>query len=145
MASVKPISLLTVEADKQTLAIITRMVAKKFPDNTVYSAENGVTGIEIFKQFNPDLVITDANMPVMDGVEMVRTIRSLGADKTFFVVTAYSDRAIFDTFTGLGVCAYLLKPLDFNELFASIEICITKCQGSEASNQVETLPAARVK
>jgi YesN/AraC family two-component response regulator len=128
MAIVKPISLLIVEDDKETLAIITRMVAKKFPDYTVYGAENGVAGIEIFKQFNPDLVITDANMPVMDGVEMVRSIRRLGADKTFIVVTAYSDKVIFDTFRGLGVCAYLLKPLDFNELFASIEICITKSQ-----------------
>jgi YesN/AraC family two-component response regulator len=128
MASVKPFSLLIVEDDKQTLAIITRMVGKKFPDYTIYSADNGVTGIEIFKQFNPDLVITDANMPVMDGVEMVRAIRVLSADKTFIVVTAYSDKVIFDTFSGLGVCAYLLKPLDFKDLFASIEICITKSQ-----------------
>ena len=126
MTPVQPIpsfSLLIVEDDSAACKVIVRMVAMEFPDCTLYTAENGIQGVELFKRFNPDIIITDVNMPVMDGIEMVHKIRSISADATCIMVTAYSDKDILDEFKIIGVCAYLLKPLDFQDLFASIKKC----------------------
>ena len=118
-----PLSLLIVEDDKTACEIIARMVGLEFPDCTIYTAGDGVKGLELFKEHAPDIVITDVNLPAMNGVELVREIRSIKADATYIVVTAYSDKAIFKKFQDTGVCAYLLKPINFNELFAAIERC----------------------
>jgi YesN/AraC family two-component response regulator len=119
-------SLLIVEDDKTARDIIVRMVSLHFPDCTMFTAENGKVGVELFKERAPDIVLTDVNMPEMDGIEMAREIRSLNAEATYIVLTAYSDKGSFEKFTEIGYCAYLMKPIDFKELFATIETCLVK-------------------
>jgi len=123
LQSLPSFSLLIVEDDKAACDIIARIVGLKFPCCTVYTADNGIKGLELFKEHTPDIVITDVNMPVMDGVEFAREIRSINANATYIVLTAYSNIIVFEKFKGMGVCAYLLKPIDFQELFAAIEKC----------------------
>ena len=53
----------------------------------------------------------------------MRPARSIDSDATYIVITAYSDQSVFDKFQDIGVCAYLLKPIDFNQLFAALERC----------------------
>jgi len=118
-----PLSLLIVEDDNTARDIIVRMSAKEFPDCSIHTAENGVKGVSLYRELAPDIVITDVKMPVMDGIEMARSIRSLNPEAQFIVVTAFSDKNSFETFKDIGVCAYLLKPIDFNELFAAIGLC----------------------
>jgi YesN/AraC family two-component response regulator len=128
ITSPAPFSLLIVEDDLTASKLITRMISLKYPQCTIYRAENGISGIEIFRQFTPDIVLTDVNMPVMDGIEMARAIRAINPDTRYIVLTAYSDKIIFEKFMDIGVCAYLLKPLDFKELLAAIG----KCTGEDA-------------
>jgi YesN/AraC family two-component response regulator len=117
------LSLLIVEDDKKARDVIVRMLALKFPNCTLHTADNGVAGMELFEQFIPDIVVTDINMPVMEGFEMIREISRKHAKASFIVLTAYSDKITFDKFKDLNVFSYLLKPLDFNELFSAIEKC----------------------
>jgi CheY-like chemotaxis protein len=126
MATDKPqrtFSLLIVEDDKEACEVMTRMVTLRFPACTIHRADNGVQGIELFKEHFPDIVLTDVNMPVMDGIELLRAIRAIKADASCIVLTAYSDKIVFQKFKDLGVSAYLLKPLDFNELFVALGKC----------------------
>ena len=99
------------------------MVANEFPHCTINSAENGIMGLELYQELTPDLVITDINMPGMGGIEMAREIRSIDANARFIVMTAYSDKDLLEKFQEVGFCVYLLKPLNFEELFAAIEKC----------------------
>jgi YesN/AraC family two-component response regulator len=117
-------SLLIVEDDQATCELMTRMVAESFPDCTIYTAGNGVLGALLFERFAPEIVITDINLPVMDGIEMVRKIRSINLNAKCIVITAYNDKITFDKFKDIGISAYLVKPLDFRGLFAAIEKCI---------------------
>lgn len=130
-------SLLVVEDDKAACEIITRMVTLRFPGCTIHRADNGVQGIELFKEHFPDIILTDVNMPVMDGIELLRAIRAIRADASCIVLTAYSDKIVFQKFQDLGVSAYLLKPLDFHELFAALEEC-----NAEIPTPVKNLPQA---
>jgi two-component system, sensor histidine kinase and response regulator len=121
--SLPSLSLLIVEDDKMARDLIVRMVAMKFPDCSIYTAENGVNGLKLFKEHNPDIVITDVSMPVMDGIEMAREIRSINSNATYIVLTAFNDKDILAKLTDIGVCAFLPKPIVFKELFAAIEKC----------------------
>lgn len=116
-------SVLIVEDDKAARDIMVRMVDLKFPRCTVYSAENGKRGLELFKAHSPEMVITDINMPVMDGIEMAREIRLIDANAIYIVLTAYGNQSFLDEFNEIGYCAYLMKPIDFKALFAVIEKC----------------------
>lgn len=119
----RPLSLLIVEDDKMALNIIVRMVANEFPYCTIHSAENGIMALELYQELTPDLIITDINMPWMGGIEMAREIRSIDVNARFIVMTAYSDKDLLEKFQEVGFCVYLLKPLNFEELFAAIEKC----------------------
>lgn len=117
-------ALLIAEDDKPALAILGGVIARKFPDITICSADNGKTGVELFKEFLPEIVITDVNMPEMDGIEMAGIIKSLKADTKFIVLTGYSDRNYLEKFIEIGCRDYILKPVMFGKLFDAIEICI---------------------
>lgn len=116
-------SLLVVEDDKEAQDIICRMLAKKFPAFPLRSADNGVMGLQLFLEHHPDIVVTDIHMPVMDGIEMAGKIRATGLDTCFIVLTGYSDKQYLDKFSKIGFCEYIVKPVDFAQLFAAIVRC----------------------
>ena len=120
----KTVTILIAEDNRSASQIISRMVAMEFPEAVVYSADNGQIGVNLFKKYTPDIVITDIQMPDMDGIEMAIEIKSIKPDLKFIVFTAYSDGEFVEQFNDIGVHAYLLKPLDLNELMAVVGKCI---------------------
>ena len=121
--SLQTFSLLFVEDESESRDMITRMVAGEFPNCTLYTADNGVQGMELFKQFTPDIVMTDLNMPVMNGVEMINKIRAINADTKYIVLSAYNHINIFGGVQETGICAYLSKPIHLELLFETIKRC----------------------
>ena len=117
------LSLLLVEDDKVTRDMLGVVIQRKFPDLTIYFAENGRMGVELFKKHLPEIIITDINMPVMDGIEMAGQIKSINNEARFIVMTAYSSTGYFETFSKIGFCEYLSKPVELPKLFAAIEKC----------------------
>ena len=63
-------------------------------------------------------------MPVMGGLEMIRAIGSLKAGTRYIVVTARNDDATIRKLQAIGLCAFVMKPLNFDDLFEAIERCI---------------------
>ncbi len=120
------LSLLIVEDDKEALDLLSAMISRKFPAIRVFSAENGQKGLEIFKTRLPEVVITDINMPVMDGIEMAGEIKSIKAETRFIVLTAYTNRVYLEKFIEIGFSAYILKPVVFTKLFDAIENCLAE-------------------
>jgi len=118
-------SILVVEDDHVAIDILGLMIKKKFPDFEIHTAENGLKGLELFKRYRPDIVLTDINMPEMNGMDMAAEIRSMDPDTKFIVLTAYNDLAFFEKFKEIGFVAYILKPIEFKKLFVAIEKCIS--------------------
>jgi YesN/AraC family two-component response regulator len=119
------LSILLAEDDKVASEATGLMLARKFPDITVHSAENGRRGVELFTKHASEIVITDINMPVMNGFEMACEIKAIKADTKFIVLSAYSEN-YFEKFNKIGVSAYIPKPLVFKNLFDVIEKCIAE-------------------
>jgi len=116
-------SVLLVEDDSMVSFSISRILGKEFPGSTVHIAENGQEGLELFREHTPEIVITDINMPLMDGIEMAREIKLIKGDTKFIVVTGYCDKGHIEKAGAIGFVDYIVKPLDFNRLFAAIEKC----------------------
>lgn len=84
----------------------------------VISAENGKSGLEKFINNKIDLVITDINMPVKDGISMLEDIRKISHDVPFIITSAY-DIEMLNKIEDIRVSKYITKPFDIKELLAS--------------------------
>ena len=81
-------------------------------------------GEELFKKHTPEIVITDISMPLKNGIEMVREIKSIKSDTKFIVLTAHKDKINSAQFTEIGSHIYLFKPIELDSLIIAIEKCI---------------------
>ena len=84
-------------------------------------AANGLAGLAVIREKKPDLVVADIKMPVMDGIEMVRTLREEGIGSRVIFLTAYSDFSYAQHAVKLGAADYLLKPFRDGELEAAVK------------------------
>ena len=127
------LSLLIVEDDLTTIDVLSALLLMKFPEIAVYIAENGNQGMMIFEMHTPDIVVTDINMPGMDGIQMIEAIRAMKPDTRFIAVTGYSDKINLDKFSELGISDYIVKPVDCRILFSAIEKNICEIKGHDPS------------
>lgn len=118
------LSILIVEDDEAANKIIYHLIAKKFPGATIYLAENGERGVRLSREQAPDIVITDINMPKMDGIQMASEIKLIKDDVKFIVLTGYSDNNYQERLSEIGISDVLVKPIQFGKLVALIEKCI---------------------
>ena len=82
----------------------------------VGTAMDGQEGLRLIRELKPDLLLTDIRMPNMDGLTMAAAVRSEFPDIQMSVLTAYRDFEYARQAIRLGVCRYLLKPSDLEEL-----------------------------
>jgi YesN/AraC family two-component response regulator len=82
----------------------------------VYEASNGLEGLEIFRKYHPDLVITDIRMPQMDGIELTRKLHDISGGTPVIVTTAYNEVNYREQLTALGVKDFLVKPFLLDRL-----------------------------
>lgn len=82
----------------------------------VGEAENGEAGIGIIREKQPDVVITDIRMPVVDGLQMLEQLYGEGFGGQAIILSAYSEFDYARTALKLGVTEYLLKPIVVSEL-----------------------------
>lgn len=112
-------SLLYVEDDPIIGSIIERALLKNI--GTLYVAKNGSEGLEIFKEKRPDIVISDLNMPVLNGLDMSKSIRQIDKDVPILITTGMDgDENIADAINA-NVNKFLQKPIDFKTVKEEIE------------------------
>lgn len=118
------IRLLYVEDEKEiretVIEILKRRVSK------LYAANNGKEGLEVYKSQKPDVIITDIKMPLMSGLEMARKIKAEDDQTQIIITSAHSDANFFIDAIDIGIDQYLLKPINKQKLFASLDKCIEK-------------------
>ena len=94
----------------------------KLEDFNCISAENGLIGLSLARQFNPDLIISDIYMPKLDGYGVLKHLREdvRTAKIPLIFLTGNTDENNRDWAWHLGANDYLTKPISFSKLLAVI-------------------------
>ncbi len=108
------LTLLYVE-DNEDAREMTTMILEDFFDNIIVAVD-GKDGYEKFKQNSVDIIITDINMPNLNGLEMCEKIRKLNSKVSIIVLSAHNEGNYFIESIRLGINGYLLKPIDISQL-----------------------------
>lgn len=83
-------------------------------------ADNGLKGIETFREEKPDIVITDLVMPELGGLEMVKHLRDEGETVPVIVISSLSDISSILETVDLGIEKYIIKPFNVDELLDTL-------------------------
>lgn len=112
----KNITILYAE-DEKDLREVTHQILKGFTKKQ-YVAQNGQEGLELFKEHEKeiDLIITDVNMPILNGLDMVKEIKKINLNIPIIVATAFSNKEYLLEAIDIGVDKYVLKPIDIAKL-----------------------------
>ncbi|MDR1638452.1 MAG: response regulator, partial [Clostridiales bacterium] len=110
-------SVVVVEDEPDIANGLKKLVERLSPECKVVGvAHDGEEGMQKIQYFNADIVLTDIRMPGMDGIEMIKRLKSLGCNAQFVILTGYAEFSYARSAVRLGVCDYLTKPIEEDEL-----------------------------
>lgn len=113
------IKLLIVEDDIVIRGIYQQVLKKTI--STIFLAENGEEGYSKFKEEQPDLILSDIKMPVMNGLDMIHKIRNESKTVRIIIMSAYGESRYFINAIESGVKGFLTKPIRNIQLKKIIE------------------------
>ena len=103
-------TILIVDDDKTTSSILNHMLAPYA--NKIVKASNGLEGCELYKEHIPDIILSDVNMPKMNGLEMIERIRKVDDDVKIAIFTDFENRDVLLKSIELGVNQFVSKPFE---------------------------------
>lgn len=104
-----------------------RSMLNGFGVRDVAEADNGADALQLVKQRNFDIILTDWEMPIIDGLELTRLVRDESNESPYvpvIMLTAYGERQKVMAARDMGVTEYLVKPVSAKQLFLRIQECI---------------------
>ena len=117
-AYIKSISVLYVEDDpdiRQTMSLFFNRWGLSY-----YIAKNGKDGLDLFKEKQPHVVISDIKMPVMNGLDMAEEIKKIDSQAYIILATGVNDQDDLIRSINMGIEKYVLKPIKPKILFDAI-------------------------
>lgn len=86
----------------------------------VLEAPNGQVGLQLYYEHSPDIILCDVEMPIMNGIEMIKKIRAEDMSTPIIILTAYSNEEYLMKLINLHVQHYILKPVNSEKLLEGI-------------------------
>ncbi|NWL87628.1 MULTISPECIES: response regulator [unclassified Paenibacillus] len=103
----------------------------------VAAVSNGFSACEVLEQQKIDILVTDVNMPNMSGLELARIAIQKSANIRIIFVSGYQDFHYVKQALSLKACSYVLKPMDDNELIASLKSIIQELMEETRRKETE--------
>ena len=94
----------------------------EFAGHDVVTANDGMAGIELFKENQPNLVIVDYHMPKYDGLITVKKIRKIDDTVAILVLTVDERHEVLDKFMEVGATDFSVKPVKASDLISRINV-----------------------
>ncbi len=128
--------ILIVEDEKDTRFILDKLLTKN--NYSVMLARNGEEALKILENFHPHVVLADWTMPIMDGVELCKIMKSNENLKLIYFIILTARATVKDRVTGLDVGAddFLVKPVENQELLARLR---TGVRIHKLQNELKTI------
>ena len=122
------LTVLIVENEGDGKKIVQEVMRDKF--EKVITAQNGDEGLKKFKKYNPNMVIADVFMPIMNGLDMAKSIKEISKDTPIIVFSTNSEKETLLKAIDVGIDKYVLKPIDLDDFLVTLE--------NVAKNKIET-------
>lgn len=99
---------------------------------TLLVAENGLQGVQLYREHRPSIVLTDIMMPDMDGLAMAREIKQIEPSARIIIMTAFEQSAYLLDAIDLGIDKYVVKPVDSTKLLNVLLVCAHRMRADES-------------
>jgi two-component system chemotaxis response regulator CheY len=93
----------------------------------IIEASNGSLAVDLYKKEQPDLVMLDVNMPVMDGLETLKALKEINPDCIVIMLTSLANRQTIDQAAALGAANYIRKDAPPEEIGRALSETIEAC------------------
>lgn len=113
------------------LGIINSVKWENYGVNQIFEAANGNEAWELYQNNTVDILITDIKMPEMNGIELLRVLKTVNSKAVRIVLSGYSDFEYLQKAIRAGVMDYLLKPINVIELEEVLETAINRLREEE--------------
>lgn len=102
-------NLLIIEDEKDTLELMIEIFETKF--SNIYSASDGYSALEVFRQNSINAILCDINIPKLNGLDLIIKIREINYLIPIIIISAYSDSDVLLQASNCNIQGYITKPL----------------------------------
>lgn len=114
----KDTKILYAEDDKEVQSNTAMILDELFGE--VVTADDGKEALSIYKRSDFDIILTDINMPHMNGIELIKNIIIQNPEQIIIVISAHNETEYFIDGIQQGIYGYILKPIDYDQLFDTL-------------------------
>lgn len=118
---------------------------EKMGCQVIGEASNGKEGMEMIKTFHPEIIITDINMPEVDGLQMIRETLSESEKSKIIILTGYRDFDYIHEALQLGAFEYLLKPSKLDEIIKVVNQAVTELKYLDQAEETKAIWQSKYK
>ncbi|NOQ30940.1 MAG: response regulator [Helicobacteraceae bacterium] len=107
--------------------------------DTVYEASNGREALRVFQDKKPNIVLTDINMPYINGIELVEKIRKIDKKTQIIIISAHSDKEYLLQAIKFNLVSYIVKPIvieELKEVLIQARVNLTEDNILDLSNEI---------
>lgn len=119
-------SLLIADDNPMIINGLKKLPFSDFSISLIGICQNGEDAAAFIKEHKPDIVITDIEMPGLNGIDLIRHALSFGISSKFIILSGHDEFSFAQDAVRLGVVDYLLKPVIPNQLIASLKKAVEK-------------------
>ena len=94
----------------------------------IYEASDAIKALQLYEKYRPDIIITDIQMPKLNGLEFVKKIRQKDKKTQIIIITAFCDRDYLLKAIELQLVKYLVKPVKEKEFEEALFLCVNSLQ-----------------
>ncbi len=99
----------------------------------IYEAKDAIEALKIYEQIQPSIIITDIQMPKLNGLEFVQRIREKNEEVQIIILTAFCDKEYLLKAIELKLVKYLVKPINEKEFYNALQTCVNNLQNKKSN------------
>jgi two-component system, OmpR family, response regulator VanR len=99
----------------------------------IYEASDAIIALQLYEKHKPDIIITDIQMPKLNGLEFVKRIRQKDKHTQIIIITAFCDKDYLLKAIELGLVKYLVKPVKEKEFEEALFLFVDSLENSQSN------------
>ena len=99
----------------------------------IYEASDAIVALQLYEKYQPDIIITDIQMPKLNGLEFVKRIRQKDKKTQIIIITAFCDKDYLLSAIELGLVKYLVKPVREKEFEEALFLCVDSLENNQSN------------